>query len=128
MIDTMIFQWRWWLHRHRTASIVNATTQLQAIGWTDHRAPAILFKPTSKKVTIVNSVVIIIVTDVIDCAPLTPTFLPKKPETIDPNKGKVIIARYIIYILLRCFLLIYKMQLEYLNQWLIPHQLLLLYI
>jgi hypothetical protein len=89
---------------------------------------AILFKPTSKKVTIVNSVVIIIVTDVIDCAPLTPTFLPKKPETIDPNKGKVIIARYIIYILLRCFLLIYKMQLEYLNQWLIPHQLLLLYI
>jgi hypothetical protein len=52
---------------------------------------------------------------VINCAPLTPIFLPKKPETIDPNKGKVIIAKYIIYILLQYFLLICKKQPEYLN-------------
>jgi hypothetical protein len=59
----------------------------------------ILFSPTSKKVTIDNKVVAIIDKDVINCAPLTPTFLPKNPETIAPNKGKVIMVRYIIYIL-----------------------------
>src|ERR1700729_2118316 len=64
-----------------------------------------LFKPTSKKATIASNVVTITHVDVINCAPLTPTFLPKNPDTIDPNKGKVIIAKYIIYILLRCFLL-----------------------
>ena len=37
------------------------------------------------------------------------------PDTIDPNKGKVIIAKYIIYIPLQYFLLICKKQLEYLN-------------
>jgi len=58
-----------------------------------------LFKPTSKKATIANKVVIAIDRDVINCAPLTPTFLPKNPDTIAPNKGKVIMARYIIYIL-----------------------------
>ena|ERR1700712_617349 len=84
-----------------------------------------LFKPTSKKATIANIVVAITLVDAINCAPLTPTFLPKKPETIDPNKGKVIIAKYIIYILLQYSLLICKKQLEYLNQWLILHQLLL---
>lgn len=63
-----------------------------------------LFKPTSKKATIANKVVTITHRDVINCAPLTPTFLPKNPETIDPNNGKVIIAKYIIYILLRYFL------------------------
>jgi hypothetical protein len=31
--------------------------------------------------------------------PVIPTFLPKKPETIDPNNGKNIIDKYIIYIL-----------------------------
>src|ERR1700712_5393544 len=82
-----------------------------------------LFKPTSKKATIANKVVTITVVHVIICALLTPTFLPKKPETIDPNKGKVIIAKYIIYILLQYFLLICKKQLEYLNQLLILHQL-----
>jgi hypothetical protein len=35
------------------------------------------------------------------CAPHTPNFLAKqskakKPEAIDPNSGKIIIARYII--------------------------------
>ena len=58
-----------------------------------------LFKPTSKKAIIANSVVIIIERHVINCAPLTPTFLPKNPETIAPNNGKVIMANYIIYIL-----------------------------
>src|SRR3984885_751898 len=85
----------------------------------------ILFIPTSKNVIIANIVVIITHVHDINCAPLTPTFLPKKPETIDPNNGKVIIARYIIYILLKYFLLIYKMQLEYLNLLLILHQRLL---
>jgi hypothetical protein len=27
---------------------------------------------------------------------VTPVFLPKKPEAIDPNSGKIIIAKYII--------------------------------
>jgi hypothetical protein len=31
-----------------------------------------------------------------NCAPETPIFLPKKPEAIDPNSGKMIIAKYII--------------------------------
>src|SRR5713226_5153081 len=75
-----------------------------------------LFKPTSKKATIANKVVTITLVHVINCAPLTPIFLPKKPETIDPNKGKIIIARYIIYILLQYYPSICKMQLEYLNQ------------
>src|SRR6202051_186549 len=88
----------------------------------------ILFIPTSKKAIIANKVVTTTHVHVINCAPLTPTFLPKKPDTIDPNKGKVIMAKYIIYILLRYFLLIYKMQLEYLNLLLILHQLSLLYI
>jgi len=55
-----------------------------------------LFKPTSKKASIANVVVKITELHVINCAPLTPTFLPKKPETIDPNKGNTIIAKYII--------------------------------
>jgi len=58
-----------------------------------------LFKPTSKKATIANNVVTITLVHVIICAPLVPTFLPKKPETTDPNNGKVIMAKYIIYIL-----------------------------
>src|SRR5271154_4184443 len=58
----------------------------------------ILFKPTSKKAIIASNVVIIIDKHVINCAPLTPTFLPKNPETIAPNKGKVIMAKNIISI------------------------------
>jgi len=46
-----------------------------------------------------NNVVIITQQHVINCDPLTPIFLPKNPETIDPNNGKTIIAKYIIYIL-----------------------------
>lgn len=55
-----------------------------------------LFKPTSKKASIAKIVVNITDEQVINCAPLTPTFLPKKPDTIDPNKGNTIKARYII--------------------------------
>ena len=56
-----------------------------------------LFKPTSIKATIANNIDIIIKLHVIICAPLIPTFLPKNPENIDPNKGNTIKARYIIY-------------------------------
>ena len=87
----------------------------------------ILLKPTSAKAKIANIVVIITFEHVIICAPLTPTFLPKKPDTIDPNNGKIIILKYIIYILLRYFLLIYRKLLEYLNLWQILHLLQLLY-
>ena len=59
----------------------------------------ILLKPTSKKAIIAKTVVIITLEHVISCAPFTPTFLPKKPDTTDPNKGKIIILKYIIYIL-----------------------------
>ena len=56
----------------------------------------ILFSPTSKKATIDNIVVNITAVQVIIWAPVTPIFLPKKPEAIDPNSGKIIIAKYII--------------------------------
>src|SRR5581483_721039 len=75
----------------------------------------ILFNPTSKKTTIDNIVVIITELQVIICEPVIPIFLPKNPEAIEPNKGKNIITKYIIYIVLQYFLLIYKMLLKYLN-------------
>ena len=56
----------------------------------------ILFNPTSKKAKTANIVVVTTAVHVIICAPDTPIFLPKKPEAIDPNSGKIIIARYII--------------------------------
>jgi len=55
-----------------------------------------LLAPTSKKASMANIVVDITDRHVINCAPLTPIFLPKNPEAIDPNKGKTIIAKYII--------------------------------
>jgi hypothetical protein len=39
-----------------------------------------LFNPTSKKATIAKRVVIITELHVINCAPLTPTFLPKSSK------------------------------------------------
>ena len=63
-----------------------------------------LLKPISIKAIIDNITVIIMFKDVNICAPVTPAFLPKKPETIHPNKGKIIILKYIIYILLQYFL------------------------
>jgi len=55
-----------------------------------------LFNPTSKKASTARTVVVTTVIHVINWAPETPIFLPKKPEAIDPNSGKIIIARYII--------------------------------
>jgi hypothetical protein len=55
-----------------------------------------LFNPTSKKANTANTVVIITAVHVIMCDPENPIFLPKKPDAIDPNSGKIIIARYII--------------------------------
>ena len=75
----------------------------------------ILFKPTSKNPSIAINVVIVTDMLVISCAPLTPTFLPKNPETIEPSKGKTIMAKYIIYSLWLCFLLVCKMLLECLS-------------
>jgi hypothetical protein len=48
----------------------------------------ILLKPTSKKANIAKNVVVITEVHVIICAPVTPTFLPKKTEIIEPNKGR----------------------------------------
>ena len=56
----------------------------------------ILLYPTSKKATTANKVVNTTAIHVITWAPETPIFLPKKPDAIDPNSGKIIIARYII--------------------------------
>jgi len=56
----------------------------------------ILFNPTSKKAITAKNVVVTTAVHVIIWAPVTPIFLPKKPEAIDPNSGKIIIARYII--------------------------------
>jgi hypothetical protein len=56
----------------------------------------ILLKPTSMKAIADKIVLIITNDDVIICAPLTPTFLPKKPATMEPNNGKIIIDKYII--------------------------------
>jgi len=55
-----------------------------------------LLKPTSKKASIAKIVVVITDVHVIICDPLTPIFLPKKPEDIDANKGSIISTRYII--------------------------------
>jgi len=55
----------------------------------------ILFIPTSKKTIVASTVVVITEVHVTNCAPLTPIFLPKNPETIEPNKGNIIIAKYI---------------------------------
>jgi hypothetical protein len=55
-----------------------------------------LFKPTSKKASIAKMVVVITDEHAIMCDPLTPIFLPKNPEDIEPNKGSIIIIKYII--------------------------------
>ena len=58
----------------------------------------LLFIPISKKAIIENIVIIIILKDVISCAPITPVFLPKKPANIETIKGMKIILKYnIIY-------------------------------
>lgn len=54
-----------------------------------------LLIPTSKKLTIESKVVVITHVHVIMWDPVTPTFLPKNPEIIEPNKGNVINVKYI---------------------------------
>ena len=56
----------------------------------------VLLSPTSKKVIIESIVVIITQEVVINSDPVTPTFLPKNPDIIEPNKGKIIKDKYII--------------------------------
>jgi hypothetical protein len=56
-----------------------------------------LFKPTSKKLTRARVVVIITHEHVINWDPFTPIFLPKNPETIEPNKGNDMRAKYILF-------------------------------
>ena len=68
-----------------------------------------LFNPTSINIIIDRIVVITTEAEVINCAPLTPIFLPKKPDAIELNKGKTIKVKYIILNLLLHYLLIYKM-------------------
>lgn len=87
----------------------------------------ILFRPTSIKTTTAKKVVIRTQVQVINCDPLIPIFLPKNPDAIDPKSGNNINAKYIIYILLLYYLLIYKMLQVYLNLLQILLQLLLLY-
>lgn len=55
-----------------------------------------LFKPTSMKDNTEMIVVITTNEQVINWDPVTPTFLPKNPEIIEPNKGNIIIVKYII--------------------------------
>ena len=93
----------------------NTLSDSESIHLNNCKDTGILFKPTSKKATRDSKVVIIMELIVIICDPEIPTFLPKNPETIDPNKGRIIIAKYIIYTLLQYYLLICKMQLEYLD-------------
>ena len=68
-----------------------------------------LLNPSSKNANTAKIVVTITLIHVISCAPRIPTFLPKKPETIDPNKGKIIILKYINYILWQYFLFVFPL-------------------
>jgi hypothetical protein len=52
--------------------------------------------PTSIKANIDNIVVNTTDIHVIKCEPVTPIFLPKKPEEIEANKGNNMIVKYII--------------------------------
>lgn len=74
----------------------------------------ILLKTTSVKATKDNKVVIITHEHAMICDPFTPDFLPKNPEAIEPNRGKVIRVKY-INILLLYFLSVYSKPLVYLN-------------
>jgi hypothetical protein len=78
------------LKLHKT---FNDSESIHLKSWTD---TGILFIPTSKKAKTERAVVVKTDKHVINWAPLTPTFLPKKPETIEPNKGNIIMAKYII--------------------------------
>ena len=68
-----------------------------------------LLNPTSKKASTARIVVVTTAIHVNICAPDTPTFLPKNPDAIDPNSGKMIIAKYIIQIEWQCFLFVFPL-------------------
>ena len=55
-----------------------------------------LFIPTSTNDNAARIVVVTTNVHVINWDPVTPIFLPKNPETIEPNKGNIIIVKYII--------------------------------
>ena len=55
-----------------------------------------LLIPTSRKLITLSVVVNTTDTHAIKCDPVTPTFLPKNPETIELNKGNIIMVKYII--------------------------------
>jgi hypothetical protein len=55
-----------------------------------------LLTPTSIKAIIASIVVNKIDEHAIKWEPLTPTFLPNNPDTIEANKGKIITVKYII--------------------------------
>ena len=86
-IDT-VKESKWKLHNTFSDS---ESTHLKSCKDTD-----ISFKPTSIKVKVERKVVIITDPHVINWDPVTPTFLPKKPEAIEPNSGNNIIDKYII--------------------------------
>ena len=56
----------------------------------------VLFMPTSINDNAEMTVVTTTNEHVINWDPAIPTFLPKNPETIEPNKGNTIIVKYII--------------------------------
>lgn len=55
----------------------------------------VLLKPTSKNAIIASNVVVKTDAHVIKWDPVTPIFLPKKPEDMEDSNGKKIIVRYI---------------------------------
>ena len=74
----------------------NILSDSKSIHLNNFMVTGILFIPTSIKVRYANKVVISIQVQVTNCEPFTPIFLPKNPETIEPNKGNIIIVIYII--------------------------------
>jgi hypothetical protein len=58
-----------------------------------------LFIPTSKNINTANRVLNIIEPHVIYWAPVTPIYLPKNPDIIEPKIGKIINDKYITNIL-----------------------------
>lgn len=55
----------------------------------------ILDIPTSMKVNREITVVAIMHEHVINCDPVTPTFLPKNPDTMEPKRGRISMLKYI---------------------------------
>jgi hypothetical protein len=71
-------------------------SESESIHLNRYNVTGILFNPTSKKPNIAKIVLEITQLQVINCDPDTPTFLPKKPDTTAPNKGKTNKTKYIL--------------------------------